>query len=61
MVAKWGKTRQKKNNKTGVYEADHDYIKKYKIPDFTAESQDKVCIILMKAQRPSLIKKNYNK
>ncbi len=52
-----GEKLDKDNHKTGIYEADHDYIKKYKIPDFTAESQDKVCIALMKAQRPSLIKK----
>ncbi|KFE96950.1 glycoside hydrolase family 24 protein [Chryseobacterium luteum] len=41
--------------KTGIYNKDHDYIKKYKISDFSAESQDKICIALMKAQRPNLI------
>ena len=30
---------------------------KYKISDFSAESQDKICIALMKAQRPNLISK----
>ena len=52
-----GEELDKKNNKTGKYNSSHDYIKKYKIPDFTAESQDKICIALMKAQRPDLIKK----
>lgn len=45
------------NKKKGVYNKDHDYIKKYKISDFSAESQDKICIALMKAQRPNLISK----
>ncbi len=39
----------------GVYNSKADYIKKYKIPDFTPESQDKLCIIIMKHKRPGLI------
>lgn len=39
------------NTKAGVYEESHDYIKKYSIPDFTAESQDKLCVIILKHKR----------
>ena len=40
-----------KNLKANVYEKSHDYIKKYSIPDFSAESQDKLCIIILKHKR----------
>ncbi|AUX18824.1 glycoside hydrolase family 104 protein [Flavobacterium columnare] len=40
------------NKKAGVYEEAHDYIKKYSIPDFTSESQDKLCVIIFKHKRP---------
>jgi muramidase (phage lysozyme) len=40
------------NKKAGVYEEYHDYIKKYSIPDFTQESQDKLCVIILKHKRP---------
>ena len=40
------------NKKAGVYEESHDYIKKYSIPDFTSESQDKLCVIIFKHKRP---------
>lgn len=49
------------NKKAGVYEESHDYVKKYNIPDFTAESQDKLCIIILKHKREGsleLITKN---
>ncbi|MEO8234263.1 MAG: hypothetical protein ABI549_02510 [Flavobacterium sp.] len=43
------------NTKAGVYEENHDYIKKYSIPDFTQESQDKLCVIILKHKRPGSI------
>ncbi len=49
------------NKKAGVYEEAHDYVKKYSIPDFTAESQDKLCVIILKHKRAGsleLITKN---
>jgi muramidase (phage lysozyme) len=49
------------NKKAGVYEEAHDYIKKYSVPDFTAESQDKLCILILKHKRAGslpLITKN---
>ncbi|MBW7676325.1 peptidoglycan DD-metalloendopeptidase family protein [Chryseobacterium chendengshani] len=49
------------NKKAGVYEESHDYVKKYSIPDFTAESQDKLCVIILKHKRSGsldLITKN---
>jgi muramidase (phage lysozyme) len=52
-----GEELDENNKKKGIYNKDHDYIKKYKISDFSAESQDKICIALMKAQRPNLVSK----
>ncbi len=49
------------NKKAGVYEEAHDYVKKYSIPDFTAESQDKLCVVILKHKRAGsleLITKN---
>lgn len=46
-----------KKKKTGNYFENRDLLKKYKIPDYSAESQDKICIALMKKQRPNLIDK----
>ncbi len=49
------------NRKAGIYEEAHDYVKKYSIPDFTAESQDKLCVIILKHKRSGsldLITKN---
>ncbi|CAM3792051.1 glycoside hydrolase family 104 protein [Flavobacterium gelidilacus] len=43
------------NKKAGVYEEYHDYIKKYNIPDFTAESQDKLCVIILKHKRSGIM------
>lgn len=39
------------NKKAGVYEKEHDYIKKYNIKDFEPESQDKLCLIIFKHKR----------
>lgn len=36
-------------------ESQHDYIKKYKISDYGAESQDKLCIIILKHKRAGSI------
>ncbi|MDR2917518.1 MAG: M23 family metallopeptidase [Tannerella sp.] len=44
-----------KYKKAGIYEESHDYIKKYNITDFRQESQDKLCIIIMKHKRPGLL------
>lgn len=59
MRYKWwelnGEVLDKDNQKTGKYRSSTDYIKKYKIPDYQPESQDKVCLIIMKTQRPNLI------
>jgi muramidase (phage lysozyme) len=41
--------------KTGVREEYHDYVKKYNIPDYKHESQDKLCIIIMKHYCKKLI------
>lgn len=43
--------------KTGKYFEERDLLKKYKILDYSAESQDKICVALMKKQRPNLITK----
>jgi len=53
----WWLNGQKLNGKekAGVYEEWHDYIKKYNIPDYRQESQDKLCIIIMKYKRPGLL------
>lgn len=48
-----GKEFDKKNKPTGGYNKNHDYIKKYNIPDFTQESQDKLCVIILKHKRSS--------
>ncbi|MET3536009.1 peptidoglycan DD-metalloendopeptidase family protein [Chryseobacterium limigenitum] len=56
-----GEQLTKDNKKAGVYEEAHDYIKKYSVPDFTAESQDKLCILILKHKRAGslpLITKN---
>ncbi len=34
-----------------IYEKEHDYIKKYNIADYQPESQDKLCICLMKDKK----------
>ncbi|WP_427871579.1 PAAR-like protein [Flavobacterium sp. MMS24-S5] len=52
-----GEELDENNLKTGIYKVSHDYIKKYKIEDYKEESQDKICVILMKSQRSNLIKK----
>jgi len=52
-----GEELDENNLKTGVYKSIHDYIKKYNIKDYKQESQDKICLILMKSQRPNLIQK----
>ncbi|MDR2917524.1 MAG: glycoside hydrolase family 104 protein [Tannerella sp.] len=44
-----------KYKKAGIYEESHDYMKKYNITDFRQESQDKLCIIIMKHKRPGLL------
>jgi muramidase (phage lysozyme) len=46
--------------KTGKYTSSHDYIKKYKITDYSPESQDNICLIIIEAQRPKLINKIIN-
>ena len=43
------------NEKTGVYESYHDYVKKYEIKDYKQESQDRLCLILMKHTKKGLI------
>lgn len=59
MRYKWwelnGEILDKDNQKTGKYRSSTDYIKKYKITDYQPESQDKICLIIMKTQRPNLI------
>ncbi|MDR7371312.1 glycoside hydrolase family 104 protein [Flavobacterium aquidurense] len=50
-----GEELDENNLKTGIYIEKHDYIKKYKIPDYTQESQDKVCLIIMKHKRKGLL------
>jgi muramidase (phage lysozyme) len=54
---KWlnGEQLDENNMPTGVYEAYHDYIKKYKIPDYSQISQDKLCIIIMKHKRNGIL------
>lgn len=46
-----------KKKKTGKYFEERDLLKKYKIPDYTPESQDKICIALMQKQREDLLGK----
>ncbi|MBE0393766.1 M23 family metallopeptidase [Flavobacterium sp. PL002] len=41
--------------KTGIREEYHNYVKKYKIPDYRHESQDKLCVIIMKHYCKKLI------
>jgi muramidase (phage lysozyme) len=48
------------NEKTGVYEAYHDYVKKYDIKDYKQESQDRLCLILMKHTKKGLIENIVN-
>lgn len=43
------------NLKTGVYNENHDYIKRYKISNYKQESQDKVCLVIMKHKRKRLM------
>lgn len=54
---KWlnGEQLDENNIPTGVYEPYHDYIKKYKIPDYSQISQDKLCIIIMKHKRNGIL------
>jgi muramidase (phage lysozyme) len=51
--------------KTGIYNEKSDYIKKHKLPDFSALSQDRLCLILLKYYRKgsieALINNNINK
>lgn len=35
-------------SKKWVYHKEYDYVSKYNIPDFTEESQDKLCILILK-------------
>jgi muramidase (phage lysozyme) len=46
-----------RKKKTGKYFENRDLLKKYKVEDYKAESQDKICLIIMKKQRPKLIDK----
>ncbi len=39
---------------TGVYELNHDYIKKYNIPDFKPESQDRLCMVILRHKRKGI-------
>ncbi|MGM5630052.1 hypothetical protein O2K51_04040 [Apibacter raozihei] len=61
---KWlgGQDLDKNFKPTGVYDKNHDYIKKYSIPNFNQESQDKLCIIILRHKRSAnfldLITKN---
>lgn len=50
-----GEKLDENNAKAGVYEEAHDYIKKYSIPDYQAESQDKVCIVIFKHKRSGIL------
>ncbi len=50
----------KNKSKTGVYNSKNDLLKKYNINDFSEESQDKICLVLMNKQRPNLIRKIIN-
>ncbi|WP_394773617.1 glycoside hydrolase family 104 protein [Flavobacterium sp.] len=50
-----GEKLNSKNKKAGVYEKDHDYIKRYNIKDFKNESQDKLCLIILKHKRKGSI------
>lgn len=43
--------------KTGKYDIKNDILKKRIIIDFESESQDKICLVIMKRQRPKLIDK----
>ncbi len=47
----------KNKKKTGKYFEDRDLLKKHNVIDYSAESQDKICVILMEKQRPNLINK----
>ncbi|SIS64931.1 Peptidase family M23 [Chryseobacterium ureilyticum] len=50
-----GEKLNKNKSKAGIYESHHDYIKKYKISDYFPESQDKVCVIIMKHKQKGLL------
>jgi muramidase (phage lysozyme) len=50
-----GEKLKSNNKREGVYEKEHDYIKKYNIKDFKPESQDKLCLIILKHKRPGSI------
>ncbi|HEX8576825.1 MAG TPA: hypothetical protein VF677_11080, partial [Flavobacterium sp.] len=56
---------RKTYRKTGVYVEKKDYVKKYKLPDFSPLSQDKLCLILLKHYRKgsieAIISNNINK
>lgn len=43
------------NTKAGVYEKAHDYVKKYKIKDYSPASQDKLCVIIFKHKQKGLL------
>jgi muramidase (phage lysozyme) len=43
--------------KTGKYDIKNDLLKKYKITDYSKEAQDKICLVIIKKQRPNLINK----
>ncbi|HEX8014873.1 MAG TPA: hypothetical protein VF465_06535, partial [Flavobacterium sp.] len=43
--------------KTGKYIEDFDILKKHNISNYNAESQDKICLLIIKKQRPNLLEK----
>jgi len=45
----------RKFQKTGKYIENKDYIKKYNIKDYSPESQDKICVILLKHKRAGIL------
>jgi hypothetical protein len=56
---------KKTHKKTGEYQEKRDYVKKHNLPDFSALSQDRLCLILLKYYRKgsidALINDNINK
>lgn len=47
----------KNKRKTGKYTEKFDILKKHNISDYNEESQDKICILIIKKQRPNLLNK----
>ncbi|MFZ0598074.1 MAG: hypothetical protein WAM46_13910, partial [Flavobacterium sp.] len=46
-----------KKKKTGKYFENRNLLKKYNVFDYKADSQDKICLVIMKKQRSQLMKK----